>query len=59
LALGATRSTTTAGRRRPEADAAAAKRAPLDADTLFPVLVWAMVHAELPSVHACLSFLRR
>ncbi|CAN0348784.1 unnamed protein product [Laminaria digitata] len=31
---------------------------PLDADTLIPLLVHALVHASLPRVHEALNFLR-
>lgn len=31
---------------------------PLDADTMFPILVWATVQSELPFMHSCIFFLR-
>lgn len=33
--------------------------APLNADLLFPIVVWVVVHSELTQVHRCLGFLER
>lgn len=31
---------------------------PLDADTMFPILLYALIHADLPDMYSCLYCLR-
>jgi len=41
-----------------EAVVISGNRRPLDADTMFPILLYALVHADLPDMYSCLYFLR-
>lgn len=41
-----------------EAEMICEESKPLDADTMFPILIYAMAHSQLPFMHACVFLLR-